>query len=245
MERETINYNGKNYHRYPESERAQHRNYYYMHDKNNATPVALHRKIWEDHNGPIPKGMEVHHKDGNFSNNSISNLEVLSSGDHRRKHPASEETRQKFSENTKKRQPLKKWREENPVLAKEYAIKNGSQSKGLENWRKENPDLVHQRAVEAGRKSAEINKERGFNTKSLDKWRKENPELAKQMSIENGSKSQSLANWRKENPKSNAEALAAWRKNNPELAKQHASANGKKGAETRARKKASLQSNGG
>ena len=244
MERETINYNGKNYHRYPESKRAQHRNYYYMHDKNNAAPVALHRRIWEDNHGPIPKGTQVHHKDGDHTNNSIDNLEVLSPGDHRRKHPASEETKQKFAENARKRRPLDKWREENPELAKEFAVKNGSKSQGLENWRKENPELAHQLAVETGKKSAAANAEKGIhNGKILADWRKNNPELAKQMSKENGHKSQGLTNWRKENPKSNAEVLATWRKNNPELAHQRAVEAGKKAAEARANKRTSLQSN--
>ena len=51
-------------HKYPEIERR------------------LHRAIWVFHNGPIPKGYHVHHKDHNTENNDISNLEVLSPSVH-------------------------------------------------------------------------------------------------------------------------------------------------------------------
>lgn len=167
MERETIVYNGKRYHRYPESKRSQHRNYFYRHDKNNESPVALHRQIWEDRNGPIPKGMQVHHRDNDFSNNSIENLELLSPGDHRRKHPPTEETRKKFSDFAKEQQSLKKWRDQNPELAKQHAKENGRKSQGLVNWRKENPELARE---------------------TLNNWRKNNPELAKQHAREAGKK---------------------------------------------------------
>src|SRR3990167_3168520 len=80
MERETIVYRGKNYHRYPESKRRQHRVYYWRHDK--GSPFPLHRQIWIDTNGTIPKGMVIHHKDENPSNNTIENLELLSAGRH-------------------------------------------------------------------------------------------------------------------------------------------------------------------
>ena len=243
MERETIVYNGKKYHRYPESKRPQHRNYFYKHDKNNESPVALHRQIWEDNNGPIPKGMEIHHKDKNFSNNDISNLECLSIKEHRNKHSPSEETRQKFREEAERRQPLKKWRDENPELAAKLAKENGNKSKGLENWRKSNPELVSQYAKEAGKKSAETREKNGFVATGLDEWRKNNPELAREISRQNGIKNTSLENWKKNNPELVGASLSEWRKNNPELARQLASEAGKKGAEARARKKASLQSN--
>ncbi|MDR2874289.1 MAG: HNH endonuclease [Methanobrevibacter sp.] len=38
----------------------------------------LHRLIWEEVNGPIPKGYFIHHKDENRMNNDIENLEIMS-----------------------------------------------------------------------------------------------------------------------------------------------------------------------
>jgi hypothetical protein len=245
MERETVTYNGKNYHRYPESKRAQLRNYFYRHDKNNESPVALHRQMWEDKHGPIPEGKEIHHKNKVFTDNYIENFECLSSPEHRQKHPPSEETRQKFRENAKKRDPLSKWREENPELAKKYAKENGGKSEGLANWRKNNPELVNAVAKESGRKSAEARAKKGIVSTSLNDWRKNNPELAKQIYRDNGLKNNSLDEWRKNNPELAKESLNTWRKNNPELAKQAAQAAAKKSVEARAKKRASLQFNGG
>ena|SRR6266540_254215 len=37
----------------------------------------LHRIVWEFFNGPIPKGMHVHHRDQDVDNNSIDNLELM------------------------------------------------------------------------------------------------------------------------------------------------------------------------
>ena len=152
MERETINYRGKNYHRYPESKRPQLRNYFYRHDKWKESPVALHRQVYEDANGPIPKGYQIHHKDEDFTNNSIENLECLTIAEHRKLHPMSKEARARTSERSRENDPLGEWRKNNPELAKEAAVKNGSKSQGLDNWRKENPELANETYIEAGRK---------------------------------------------------------------------------------------------
>lgn len=39
--------------------------------------VHLHRHVWEQHAGPVPKGMVVWHRDGNTMNNDIRNLMLL------------------------------------------------------------------------------------------------------------------------------------------------------------------------
>jgi len=44
------------------------------------------RKVWERRYGPIPKGFAIHHLDGDYTNNVISNLACLSSTDHARLH---------------------------------------------------------------------------------------------------------------------------------------------------------------
>jgi hypothetical protein len=42
----------------------------------------LHRLIWEDVNGKVPNGYEIHHIDDNPLNNEISNLKCLSKFEH-------------------------------------------------------------------------------------------------------------------------------------------------------------------
>lgn len=54
-------------------------------------PIRLHVYIWQKHNGPVPKGYHVHHKDENKDNNDISNLELLKAYDHLQLHALKEE----------------------------------------------------------------------------------------------------------------------------------------------------------
>src|SRR5215469_17385379 len=51
--------------------------YYAAWDAKTRRPVLLHRKIWETHRGPLPKGVHIHHRDGNKANNQIDNLEPM------------------------------------------------------------------------------------------------------------------------------------------------------------------------
>jgi hypothetical protein len=46
----------------------------------------LARKVWTHYNGPIPKGCEIHHMDGNPDNNNIGNLICVSFKVHRAIH---------------------------------------------------------------------------------------------------------------------------------------------------------------
>ncbi|MFZ2189753.1 MAG: HNH endonuclease signature motif containing protein [Candidatus Magasanikiibacteriota bacterium] len=46
----------------------------------------LHRAVWQYHNGEIPNGFHVHHKDGNRANNDIENLELLEGKAHEAMH---------------------------------------------------------------------------------------------------------------------------------------------------------------
>ena len=41
-----------------------------------------HRKIYKEHYGPIPKGMDIHHIDGNHANNDPNNLKAVTIREH-------------------------------------------------------------------------------------------------------------------------------------------------------------------
>jgi hypothetical protein len=53
----------------------------------------LHRVVWEHHNGPIPNGYHIHHKDGDRSNNDIANLELVQGSEHLSRHMQEPERR--------------------------------------------------------------------------------------------------------------------------------------------------------
>ena len=48
-------------------------------------PMLVHRLVWIAFNGPVSKPYVVHHKDDIRSNNSLSNLQLLTHGDNIRK----------------------------------------------------------------------------------------------------------------------------------------------------------------
>lgn len=79
-EAETIEFNGIIYRRYPNSKYNRHKRFH--DDKGH----ALHRAIWIFHNGPIPSGHHIHHKDCDPLNNSIENLDCLTARQHCRAH---------------------------------------------------------------------------------------------------------------------------------------------------------------
>lgn len=62
----------------------------------------LHRYVWEtENNVTIPKGYDIHHKDGNKLNNDISNLILLARDEHQSLHQRNltDEQRKKRAEN--------------------------------------------------------------------------------------------------------------------------------------------------
>ncbi len=54
----------------------------------------LHRAVWEHHNGPVPEGYHVHHKDENRANNEIWNLECMPGGEHESLHTSTDERKE-------------------------------------------------------------------------------------------------------------------------------------------------------
>ena len=84
MQTETIIFDGCRYTRYPDSAQKSKRNYYGCRAAKGS--IYLHRAIWEKANGPIPKGWNIHHTDGNPLNNDLANLECLTVTQHRRRH---------------------------------------------------------------------------------------------------------------------------------------------------------------
>lgn len=81
---ETTEYKGRIFRRYPDAKRRSDRVYFKCTIAHK--PTFLHRLVYEDNFGKIPKGMHVHHKDGNEANNSPDNLELLTPKEHSNEH---------------------------------------------------------------------------------------------------------------------------------------------------------------
>ena len=68
--------------------RLQSTGYYYQSDNKNQPERLLHRRIYRDHHGPIPKGMHIHHKNLDWQDNRIENLEQRNASKHSKEHMA-------------------------------------------------------------------------------------------------------------------------------------------------------------
>lgn len=98
LEKERTKYKNHIYTRDPQSKNKAKRLYfrrkYYDPISGKIRQELLHRVIWSDHYGEIPCGAFIIHKDGNSSNNEISNLERVD--------------RQEFLRNCRKNSAMKK-----------------------------------------------------------------------------------------------------------------------------------------
>lgn len=63
------------------------RGYYRSRQRDGTPEVPLHRAVWQEVHGPVPDGHEVHHIDGDPTNNALDNLRVLSRAEHLALHP--------------------------------------------------------------------------------------------------------------------------------------------------------------
>jgi hypothetical protein len=89
-------------------------NYYLCGNYYQKNGKRLHRVVWEYHNGEIPKGYHVHHKDGNRHNNNISNLELMKAHEHESMHQSTEERKSKSRMNIEKaREGAIRWHKSN------------------------------------------------------------------------------------------------------------------------------------
>lgn len=107
---------------------------YYIHNFNDYNE-RMHRYVWKFFNGEIPEGYEVHHKDFNRSNDDISNLQLLTSEEHRQLHSVmlSDAERDRRRENFKQN-------------ARPAAIEWHKSSDGSE-WHKKHMAELHEKGV--------------------------------------------------------------------------------------------------
>src|SRR6516225_3122763 len=58
--------------------------------RNNVTGMFEHIEVWERHNGPVPDGYQIHHRNENKLDNRIENLAALTPTEHKRLHSGCE-----------------------------------------------------------------------------------------------------------------------------------------------------------
>ena len=82
-----VDFNGIRYYRYPYSKSHGKRCYYTCSNENKKKGYStLHRDMWIAEYGAIPKGYDVHHKDGNSLNNTLENFELITRREHAKEH---------------------------------------------------------------------------------------------------------------------------------------------------------------
>jgi ribosomal protein S27AE len=64
--------------------------------------VRLHRRVWRDANGDIPRGYHVHHIDGNRADNRLGNLLLFPGAQHISLHMSEPQNVQRSRQNIKK-----------------------------------------------------------------------------------------------------------------------------------------------
>ena len=107
--------------------------YYLSTKKIGVSRLRLHVYVWKKHNGDIPKGYQIHHKDQNKDNNEIENLDCLSEKEHLSWHGLNptEEFRKKRAENFEKvRRKATEWHKSKEGL--EWHKKQGEKLRGLD-----------------------------------------------------------------------------------------------------------------
>lgn len=72
---------------------------YYL---NSTIRKRLHRYIWEQEVGAIPKGCHIHHIDGDKSHNTLDNLAIITASGHARLHGQEEHRKEVGRQNIKK-----------------------------------------------------------------------------------------------------------------------------------------------
>jgi hypothetical protein len=75
---------------------------YYQSGRKLVKERLLHRRVWSDNYGDIPDGYIVHHKDHDWRNNDISNLEIVLKVDHLKQHAIENFLRPEYRDQNKK-----------------------------------------------------------------------------------------------------------------------------------------------
>ena len=160
---ERVELDGKIYRRYPQSDRRPLRNYF------SRSGRFYHVDLWVKHNGPIPDGHHIHHRDHDSLNNDLKNLVCLSAAQHAAEHPEYSNSPKQLAHLDRVRHLTKAWHASPEGLA--WHAENGRRA-----WANRKPlDLTCQCC---GQPFSSLLSDAKFCSKSCGnkQWRRDHPE---------------------------------------------------------------------
>ncbi len=96
--------------------------------------IRAHVWVWNHFHGTVPKGMHVHHRDGDKSNNDFTNLQIVSVSDHVKIH---------FDEDPSRREKAKDMADKYRHLTKEWHASDEGiawhKLHGIKTWNEREP----------------------------------------------------------------------------------------------------------
>ena len=96
--------------------------------------LLAHRWVWQNSHGLISEGMDIHHIDGDKSNNCIENLAILNRSDHRKEHWNDENLKPICLDQLNKVRPM--------AWLKSGEGKKAISDKGKEVWKNRKPHKI-------------------------------------------------------------------------------------------------------
>ena len=134
-----------------------------------------YRKIYEQHyQASLLDGIDVHHIDGNHSNNDPTNLRAVTLQEHYDLHKMQKDHYACFMIAQRMKIKPDDWKQMAVENGKKSAIQNRDNGVGLTVWAKNNPDLAKQHRIAAGKKGGKKAVEHNLGIHRLTKEEKSN-----------------------------------------------------------------------